>query len=574
MSPSDTPFPDKPIILAVDHDAGDLAAIERELTKRYGSDYSVVCLRSPGAALDLLRRASISGAEVALVLADARIPEMEAVDFFRRARLVEPRAKRAMLAGRGDAHAIETAMTGSAFGQVDHRLAKPREGEPDERFHSQISELLYDWARVNHRGREMIRVVGEQWSQRSHEIRDALWRNGVEFGFYDIETSEGRALLHENGLEPSTTLPVAMVRDGPVLTDPSNREVAEALGFVSPPPSRVVDLVVIGAGPAGLGAALYGASEGLDTLVIEREALGGQAGQASLISNFMGFPGGISGQELMLRTCEQAILFGARFLATRDTVALRHENGTYEVHLDGGGAVRTRTVIVATGVSYRRLDVAALERLRGAGVFYGSATSEARLVEGMDVFIVGAGNSAGQGALHLSRYARSVTIISRRDALAHTMSSYLVTRLRATENVAVRLHTRIADGGGDDRLADLVLEDLHNGRLERVPAQALFVMIGAVPHTDWLPSTMARDRGGYLLTGNAVTTGEHGEPWPLRRAPLAFETSRPGVFAAGDVRHGSLQRVVSAASDGAMTVRNCYELLNEAGGELRPERAA
>jgi thioredoxin reductase (NADPH) len=564
----------RPIILAVDGDLTDLAVIERELRRRYGSDYSVQCMRSAHDALALLREVRVAGGGVALVLASSHMPDMGAVEFFREARLIQPRAKRVVLADRDDAAAVEAAVRGSAFGQVEHRLSRPRHVEPDERFHHQVSEFLYDWARANHQGLETVKIVGQRWSDRAHEIRDALGRNSVDYGFYDVETREGQTLLDESGLNASTELPVVIVRNGPALVDPSNSDVAGALGFVTPPPEHVLDLLIIGAGPAGLGAAVYGSSEGLDTLIVERFALGGQASQASLISNYMGFPGGISGQELALRACEQALLFGAKFLATRDTVAVRDEDGIRAVDLDDGSTVRARTVIVATGVSYRRLGVPRLERLRGAGVFYGSVSSEARSVEGLDVFVVGGGNSAGQAAAHLSRYARKVTVVSRRDSLERTMSAYLITRLQGADNVAVRLHSRIVDGGGEEWLAELTLEDSMSGRRERVPAQALFVLIGAVPHTDWLPSTIARDRGGYLVTGADLMTGEHSGLWPLRGAPFALETSMPGVFAAGDVRHGSLQRVVSAASDGAMAVRGCYDFLTDAGRQPESERAA
>jgi thioredoxin reductase (NADPH) len=573
----------RPIILAVSGIPHDLASLERTLRRRYGRDYAVVCRRSAVEALDLLRQLSATGAEAALVLAAARLPDAETLDFFGQTRALLPHAKRVLLGERYDADAVGLMVRGSATGEIEYRLDKPQGSGPDERFHERLGELLYDWARgrrdaVRLRGGEegdaVIKVVGDPSSRRVHEIRDALTRNGVDFRVFDAASSGGLALLTSRGLDRSVRLPVVIIRGGPPLIDPSNVEAARALGVVGPAPQHVLDLAVIGAGPAGLGAAVYGASEGLDTLVIEREALGGQAGQASLISNYLGFPGGISGQELVMRACEQALLFGAAFLGARDTIALRTEDGLQAIDLDDGASVRARAVIVATGARYRHLAAPGVDELRGAGVYYGSVMSEALTVQGRDVFVVGGGNAAGQGALHLAKYARSVTLVTRGTSLAQGMSQYLITRLRRTVNVEVRLTTRVDGAAGAGRLERLTLGDAVTGRREDVPAQALFVMIGALPHTEWLPPAIARDAGGYLLTGVDVTAGEHSDLWSLRRPPLPLETSRPGVFAAGDVRHGSLQRVVAAAGDGALAVRSCYDFLNERRGEQGEALAA
>ena len=564
---------DKAVMVVVDDRSDALAVVERELRKRYGSDYEVRCARSGRAGLDLLRDTIAAGTDICLVFATYDLADLLSTDFFHKARLISPRAVRVMLTEKGDRHAVETMVTGTAFGEIDHRLVRPLEMVPDEQFHNRVSDYLYQWARVNRRGIELVKIVGRRWSQRAHELRDAMARNSVGYGFYDVAGDEGHALLVEAGVDPSVESPVVIIRDGPVLIDPSNRDVASALGFVAPTPQRVLDLLVIGAGPAGLGAAVYGASEGLDTLILEREALGGQAGQAALVSNYMGFPGGIGGQELAARACEQALLFGARFLATHDTVAIRDEDGVTACDLDDGSTVRSRAVIVATGAEYRRLGVPAIEDLRGAGVFYGSVSSEVRSVEGLDVAIVGAGNSAGQAALHLAKFARSVAVISRGETLEDSMSAFLITRLRGTPNVRVLLSRQIVDGGGDGVLTDITVKETLSGRAERLPVRALFVMIGAVPQTGWLPPQLARDEGGYLLTGIYLFKSGRGDEWPLQRLPFPLETSMPGVFAAGDVRHGSLHRVVSAASDGASAVHSCHEFLNGASREPRARAA-
>ncbi|HMK92854.1 MAG TPA: FAD-dependent oxidoreductase, partial [Thermoleophilia bacterium] len=487
---------DRAVIVVVDDKPDGLEIVDHELRKRYGSDYEVRCARSGRDGVQLLRDTSAAGDDVCLVFAAHDLADLDSAGFFHKARLIVPRAVRVMLTEHDDRHSVETMVTGAAFGEIDHRLVKPLGTVPDEQFHNRVSDYLYQWARVNRRGLELVKIVGRRWSQRAHELRDAMARNSVGYGFYDVDGDEGHALLVEAGIDPSLDVPVVIVRDGAVIIDPSNRDVAAALGFVAPTPQRVLDLLVIGAGPAGLGAAVYGASEGLDTLILEREALGGQAGQAALVSNYMGFPGGISGQELAARACEQALLFGARFLATHDTVTIRDEDGVNAVDLDDGSTVRARAVIVATGADYRRLGVPAIEELRGAGVFYGSVSSEARSVDGLDVAIVGAGNSAGQSALHLAKFARSVTLVSRRATLEDSMSAYLISRVQGTPNVHVLLDRQVVDGDGDGVLTQITVQESLSGRTERLPVRALFVMIGAVPQTDWLPPELARDDGG------------------------------------------------------------------------------
>ncbi len=388
------------------------------------------------------------------------------------------------------------------------------------------------------------------------ELRDLLGRNGVAYGFYDADSEEGRSILRDAGLLEAPRLPVAVVFGGRVLQDPGNREVAEALGVRSRPSADECDLVVVGAGPAGLGAAVYGSSEGLGTVVLEREALGGQAGQSTMIHNYLGFPAGVSGAELAYRAYEQAWQFGAEFLFANEATSLRSdEDGVHVLGLVDGSSLRARAVILAMGVTYRRIGVPRLEDYRGAGVFYGSVSSEARSLADMDVYIVGGGNSAGQAALHLAKYARYVTLVTRGEALADSMSQYLLHILENEARVRVRSRTYIVDGDGDARLRQLTLEDRDSGARTTVPADALFVMIGADPHTDWLPDAVARDAGGFVLTGPDILAAGLPLPWPLERLPLGLETSVPGVFAAGDVRADSVKRVASAVGEGAVAVR-------------------
>jgi thioredoxin reductase (NADPH) len=396
-------------------------------------------------------------------------------------------------------------------------------------------------------------------------LRDLLGRNGVLYTFYSADSEEGKELLAQIG-HSSARLPVLVLYDGQVLVDPSNAEIADAAcGVKSSLKQADFDLLVIGAGPAGLAAAVYGASEGLDTLVVEGEAIGGQAGTSSLIRNYLGFPWGIGGAELASRAAEQAWLFGASFVYMRHATELRRTGDRLEVALSCGNEVTARAVIVATGASYCRLGVPNLEALHGAGVFYGAAVSEAQAVQGQEVYVVGAGNSAGQAAMHLSKYASHVTLLARGDSLATSMSEYLIKEIEAAENIEVRLNTRVIDGGGEGQLERLVLKDSVSGLTETVPAAALFVLIGAQPHTSWLPAEIERDERGYVITGRDLL--RYGQPrrgWHLERLPLLLETSMAGVFAAGDVRHGSVKRAASAVGEGSIAVQMDHEYLSSA----------
>ncbi len=551
----------RPVLLAVDEDEETLRGVSRELHQRYGNDYRVVCERFPRSALRRLCDFEAAGEDVALVLADQQMVEMSWMDFLTRVGETFPTAKRALLVGWGDRAAGGDILQATSLGRIDYYVNKPY-GDHDERFHRIISEFLYDWAKDRMPKFEEIRVVGEQWSQRSHELRDLLGRNGVLHTFHSSDSTEGRELL--DGIEQeSARLPVVVLFDGQVLVDPSNSDIAEACGANPDFEKTDFDLVIVGAGPAGLSAAVYAASEGLDTLIVEGEAIGGQAGTSSLIRNYLGFPSGIGGAELASRAAEQAWLFGATFLFMRRVTGLHRVGKEILVNLSCGTDVTAKAVIVATGASYRRLGVPSLEALSGSGVFYGAAVSEARAMQGQEVYVVGAGNSAGQAALHLAKYASRVTLLARGGSLASSMSRYLITEIEAAQNVDVRLETRVVDGGGRGRLESLVLQDCASGLTENVTAAGLFVLIGAEPHTDWLPEEITRDESGYVVTGKDFSHfGYPHRRWHVERLPLLMETSMQGVFAVGDVRRGSVKRVASAAGEGSMATQAVHEYLS------------
>jgi len=490
---------------------------------------------------------------------------MSGGDFLGETRSIDPMAKRVMLISWGDRSAPEAILTGCAVGQIEFFVTKPWHTAPDERFHREVAGFLYEWSRLQRPVYEAVRVIGEPWAPRSHDLRDVLGRNGVAYGFYDAASDEGRDILRDVGMDEAPVLPVVVVFGGRVLVDPSNREVAEALGVRSRPSGEECDLLVVGAGPAGLAAAVYGSSEGVGTVVLEREALGGQAGQSSMIHNYLGFPAGISGDELTFRAYEQAWQFGAEFLFSNEATSLTPYDAGLTVGLSDGSSMRARAVILAMGVTYRRLAMPRLDSFRGSGVFYGSVSSEARSLKDLEVFVVGGGNSAGQAAIHLSKFARHVTLITRGDGLSDSMSRYLISFLENAHDITQRPRTLVVNGDGDTRLRQLTLESVDSGDREVVPADALFVMIGADPHTAWLPPEIARNEEGYLLTGPDVLGAGLPQPWPLDRLPLVLETSVPGVFAAGDVRADSVKRVASAVGEGAVAVRLVQQHLAHIG---------
>jgi thioredoxin reductase (NADPH) len=564
MEETSTP---EPVLLAVDDDPNTLGRIEHELRQRYGSYYRVACEGSPEAGMRTLQDLRAADKEVAVVLADQWMPGMTGVEFLTHARPLYPSAKRALLFERGNRTTREPILQAMALGQIDYYVPKP-EQSPDEEFHRCIAQFLEEWARDYRPASVAVRIVGEPRSARSHELRDVLSRSGIPHAFSSADSKEGQELLARVD-KTSARLPVVIVFDRLVLVDPDNAEIVDAFELISPfglntlSDVRDFDLVIIGAGPAGLAAAVYGSSEGLRTVVVERETFGGQAGTSSLIRNYLGFSRGVSGSELAWQAYQQAWLFGASFRLARHTISLHHEPEQLVVSLSDGTEVAGRAAIIATGASYRRLGVPSLEALQGAGVFYGAAVAQAQGMKGQEVCVVGGGNSAGQAARHLSKHARRVTLLVLGESLAAHMSQYLIEEIEATENIQVRVNTQVIDGGGQGRLEHLVLKDRTSGLTETVPAAALFVLIGARPHTGWLPEEVMRDERGYIITGSdLLRDGSPPEGWPLERAPMLLETSIPGVFAAGDVRCGSVKRVASAVGEGSIAIQLVHKYLN------------
>jgi thioredoxin reductase (NADPH) len=561
---------DLPVLMAVDDDAEALRRIENALAGRYGNDYAVQSYASSAEALDAIRDLTARGVEIAVVLAAQKLPTTSGLGLLYQVGEIQPLAKRGLLipwGGWGDRDTAAAIHAGMARDDFDYYVMKPT-ADPDEQFHRTVSEFLQEWARAGAAEARELTLVAQRWSQRGHDLRNLLARNGVPFLFHDSVSEAGRELLDEHGADGESAL--AVVRNPipgrrSVLIDPSFAELADAFGVdTTLDDEDDFDLVVVGAGPAGLTAAVYASSEGLRTLVIEREAIGGQAGSSSLIRNYLGFSRGVSGAELAQRAYQQAWVFGTRFLLMREAAELAGPEDGLRLEVEGVGSVRAGAVVLATGVSYRRLGIPALDELVGSGVFYGAATSESRSLEGEHVFVVGGGNSAGQAAMHLCRYARQVTLIVRRSDLSATMSSYLRATIDVTTNVDVRLATEVVGGGGANRLEHLVLHDTSSGKSEEVEAAGLFLLIGAHPHTDWLPSGIRRDEGGYLLTGRDLLDDEVARrEWSLERKPLDFETSIPRVFAVGDVRANSIKRVASAVGEGSVLVSQLYRLLEQ-----------
>jgi thioredoxin reductase (NADPH) len=554
-----------PILFLVDDRGRVLHALAADLTRRFGADHRIVTESSPGAALAALERLAGGTEEVALVVAAQRMAELAGVEFLLAAHELHPGAKRVLLVGRREWTPANPAVRAMTLGQIDTYLFEP--WLPVGRFlYLPVSQVLADWVPARGPSFEGIRIVGPRWGTRSHELRDLLTRMGIPHGWYQAGSAAGRRLLEEAG-QDGARLPVVVFHSGQVFVDPSNAELAEALGFGTAPTASSYDLVIVGAGPAGLAAAVYAASEGLDTLVVEPQVAGGQAGTSALIRNYLGFPHGIGGGDLANRALEQAWLFGANLVLAQQATGLRCDGARRLVRLSDGVEVGADAVVVASGVAWRRLGVPRLEAMVGAGVFYGAAGAEARAMEGQDVFVVGAGNSAGQAALHLAKHAASVTLLVRGPDLGKSMAEYLVRELQQAPNVAVRLRTRVVDGLGGWRLEGLRLRHGRDGPVEEVPAAALFVMIGGEPRTEWLAG-VERDDRGYVLTGHdLLRAGEPPPGWPHRRPPLLLETSIPGVFAAGDVRHRSVKRVASAVGEGAVAVQLVHQYLG------RPVRA-
>ena len=546
-----------PALVAVDEDAGALLDIERELRDRYGRHYRVICLRSPDDALAYLEELASAGADVAAVLAGQLLSGRTGSELLDEARRLHPQAKRVLVipwGGWGDRATGEAIFDSIAHGRIDHYLIRPS-GSPDELFHQTVSSLLLEWAESRRIHPYTIQVVGETWSGRAHELRNVLERCAIPHSFCLADSPDGRAAVAALG--ERRELPLVVFPDGTVLQNPSNADLAVASGSPVNPERIDFDLVIVGAGPAGLSAAVYGASEGFRTLVVDEGGIGGQATSSPLIRNYLGFSRGISGRRLAQQAYQQAWVFGASFAFMQGVTNLEREDDNLFVTLsESGSRVRASAVILAMGASYRRLGIPALEALNGTGVFYGAPASEAPAMAGRDVYVLGGANSAGQAALDLARYARSVTLLVRAQSL-EGMAHYLVRQVEATPNLKVRLGTEITDGGGDGWLESLVLSGQGDGDGETVDADGLFVMIGASPHTDWLPAEVDRDEHGFVLTGSDV---HDDHSWPLDRRPFLLETSMPRVLAAGDVRHGSIKRVASAVGEGSVTIQLLHQV--------------
>jgi len=547
------------VLLSVDDDPGVSRAVARDLRRRYGEHFRVLRASSAAEGLETLRELKLRGDAVAVLLADYRMPQMNGIDFLEQAMDVFPRARRALLTAYADTDAAIQAIN---VVDVDQYLLKPWE-PPEEKLYPVVDSMIKAWKSSRDAAVDDVRVVGHHWSARSYKTRDFLARNAVPYRWFSVEEPEGQRLLAAAEASPEE-VPVVLCPDGTVLRAPTDAELAAVVGLNVEPATDFYDLVVIGGGPAGLGAAVYGASEGLRTVLVERRATGGQAGQSSRIENYLGFPDGVSGAQLADRARRQATKFGAELVTARDVVALEATGSSRTVHFDDGRSIAAHAVVLATGVSYRGLGAAGAPELTGRGVYYGSATTEAAECAGQDVFIVGGANSAGQAAVFFARTARSVQLLVRGPSLAASMSQYLIEQIAAIPNVVVRTCTSVVAASGTDHLEQLTLRDSVTGAEESLPATHLFVFIGAAPRTDWLDGVVARDEHGFLPTGPALLVdGRRPDGWELDRDPWFLESSVPGVFVAGDVRAASVKRVASAVGEGAMAVTLVHRYLEE-----------
>ena len=546
-----------PVILAVDENPAVLAAVRKQLAERYSLHYRIEPAVDALEAAELVERLVDEGSDVALVIVGYSVVEAMDGPLFDHVRRRLPHAKRALLvsrnvwADRPHADAVRAAM---ALGRIDHFVVEPGPA-PDEVFHEAIGEFLLEWARERRLVPETVHIVAEQWVGRASELRVAAEQCALPHSFCLADSQKGRELMAKAG--PGARLPLMILSDGSTLNDPTDSEIAAAVGAPPDVETTTYDLLVVGAGPAGLSAAVYGASEGLRVLVVDAGGIGGQARSSSLIRNYLGFARGVSGARLALQAYDQAALFGAQFLFFHGASRVVASPESLSLSLEDGQSISARSMVLATGASYRRLGIPALEKLTGAGVFYGGPVAEAPTLTGTEVFVVGGGNSAGQAALHLARYARRVTLLARGASLDSGMSHYLVREVEAAPNIDVRTGTTVSGGGGEARLDHLVLQTLATGEQTTVEADALFVLIGAHPLTDWLPAGIAKDAHGFLLTGDDLDTA-----WRLTRRPLPQETSIPRVFAAGDIRHGSVKRVAAAVGEGATAVQFVHRVLD------------
>ncbi|MFQ5794937.1 MAG: FAD-dependent oxidoreductase [Candidatus Bipolaricaulia bacterium] len=551
----------KPALLIVDDDPEVLRAVARDLRREYGAEYRVLRADSGEVALEALKQLKLSGDPVALFLVDQRMPGLTGVEFLEEAVSLFPEVKRVLLTAYADTDAAISAINSV---NVDYYLLKPWD-PPEEQLYPVLNDLLDDWQAGYRPPFEGIRVIGHRWSPKSHQVKEFLAQNQVPYRWFDLEMEpEARELLEYSGLE-APRLPLVLFPDGAILEEPSSQQVAAKAGLQTQAEKPFYDLIVVGAGPAGLAAGVYGGSEGLHTLIIERQAPGGQAVMSSRIENYPGFPVGLSGGDLARRAVTQVRRFGVEVLSAQEATGLCLNDPYRGVVLADGNELSGYALLITTGVSYRRLEVPHIENLTGAGVYYGAALTEGKSVQGEEVYIVGGANSAGQAAMYFSEYAKTVTMLVRGDSLSSTMSQYLIDRIEATENIRVWLNTEVAGLQGEDHLEAITFTHIDTGQSEAVSATALFIFIGAVPHTDWLGDAVARDEYGFILSGFDLAGKNRPKGWPLERDPFPLETSLPGVFVAGDVRCGSAKRVVTAVGEGAMAVMFIHKYLSEVG---------
>jgi thioredoxin reductase (NADPH) len=551
----------RPILLTVDDDPSVSRAVARDLRRHYAEQFRIVRAESGPSALDTLKEFTIRGEQTALLLADHRMPGMTGVEFLEQAMDVVPQAKRVLLTAYADTDAAIRAINDV---DLDRYLLKPWD-PPEERLYPELDELLEQWSEAARPTFEGITLVGHQWSERTQEAKEFLARNQVPYRHLDMATDEAERLLAAAELAGVESVPAAFMPDGTVLVRPTPRQLAETVGLATTAGSRFYDLVVVGGGPAGLGAAVYGASEGLRTLLVERAATGGQAGQSSRIENYLGFPRGLSGAELAQRARDQALRFEVEILTTAEVTSIEPRGDGRVVRFRDAQDVTAHAVVLATGVSYTRLPAAGVDGFAGRGVYYGAAAHEAVNCRQQDVYIVGAANSAGQAALFFARFARRVYLVVRGRSLRRSMSEYLVTRIEEAPTIEVLLCTEVAAAAGSDHLETLTLQHNDSGTRRDVPASWLFVFIGAAPLTEWLGPAFRRDAKGFLLTGPELldAKGKPPKDWPLERDPYHLESSVPGVFVAGDVRADSVKRVASAVGEGAMAVTLVHRYLDK-----------
>ncbi len=540
----------KPTILTVDDDPMVSAAITRDLRGRYGADYRLVRATSGSEGLDILAKLALRDQPVALIATDQRMPQMTGIQMLEQARTHAPGAKFVLLTAYADTDVAIKAI--NEIG-LDYYLLKPWD-PPQDRLYPVIDDLLGDWRRANPDHASDVRVVGHRWSERSHDIKRFLASNHVPYRWYDIERDAEAQRLRDLAQATPADLPLVLIPEGDTLRSPSTLDLAGALGLRTSAQQPLYDVCIVGGGPAGLAAAMYAASEGLSTVIVEREAPGGQAGQSAAIENYLGFPKGLAGSDLAQRAIAQVTRFGAEMVLAREVVGFETRGPVRAVSFDGSGEIEARALIVATGVSYRRLAAGGLDELIGRGVYYGVTAGEASQCQGDDVYIIGAANSAAQAALNLARFAKRVVLVVRAATLTSTMSQYLVERIASTPAIEVRYHSQVVAGRGEGHLEALTLVDRDSGVTEEVSSSWLFIFIGASPRTEWLGPEVVRDERGFVVTGQDLLGPMHANRWPLSRAPFALETSVPGVFAAGDVRLDSMKRVASAVGEGAMSI--------------------